>query len=208
MARHALVVPQGYQAQIYDVSQAHNLALSLLAALCPPSPEGGLAVGTTSMAVISKWTLDVCRRALKTCRSFFDTSSSDSDHILSRVLCSGFGAHPIKDSLSKVGPLLDLLVEVLWTFKHYEGNELHNTLDEKIHELLHEDQYPQVVKECKRRLLPLLRACRENDTGENRNDFQVSAPSKSSAFVIDYRTAATIGWDPRLLLQEGTHVHK
>jgi hypothetical protein len=177
-ARHVLVVPQGYQAHISDVSQAYNLASSLLDVLCDSSLESGLAVCTSSKVTVSRWVLDVCHRILKTCRSFFDAASPQSDHIFSRLLYSGFKAHSIKGISSNAGLLLDLLVEMLWTFKHYGGHELHNALDEKLHELLREDQHPQVVKASKRQLLPLLKACREDNASESADDFQVSGSLK------------------------------
>jgi hypothetical protein len=207
-ALQLLVVPQGYQAQITDLSQAHIIALALLVVLNESLPENVLTLDTSSKLVISKWTLDLCRRVLKTCRSCFDTPSSDCDRILSSVLCSGFGAHSFEDTSSKMGPLLDLLVEILWAFKHYGGNKLHNTLNNKIHDLLRDGQHPQIVEACRRRLLPLLRTCRQNDSGQNKNEFQVSASSRFSEVLIVDELVAIVRRNPRPLLHERRDIHQ
>jgi hypothetical protein len=201
-AQQLLVVPKGHQAQIIDVSHTHNLALSLLSVLSFSPPNGALALGTPSMVMVSKWALDIGRRVLKTCKSFFATTPADSDRILSGVLRTAFSAHSMKDSSSQTGLLLDLLVEILWGFQHHGGNELYNALDEKIHDFLREDQNPQVLKACRRRFLPLLKVWRKNDMGDNQKDFQVSAPFMSQTVLVDERFAAIAERNTRLLLQE------
>lgn len=183
-ALEVLVVPQGYQTQITDASQAHIIALALLSVLNKRSPHYDLTVGTTSMLTVSRWALDVCHRLLRTSRSCFDTPSQDMDRILSILLFIIFEAYPIDDPSSKAGPLLDLLVEVLWAFKHYGGTTLHSALDEKIHYLLREDQHPTVVEACKRRFLPLLGTRKTEDIEVEQDDFQVSASYTFSAAQI------------------------
>lgn len=203
-ALEVLVVPKGYQTQITDASRAHIIALALVSVLKKCSPHYDLTVGTTSMLTVSRWALDVCHRLLRTSRSCFDTPSQDMDRILSILLFSIFEAYPIDDPSSKAGPLLDLLVEVLWAFKHYGGTTLHSALDEKIHYLLREDQHPTVVEACKRRFLPLL-GTRKTEAIEMEHDgFQVSTSYTFSATQTLTNLQASLRDYPQLLLCERT----
>jgi hypothetical protein len=174
-ARHVLVVSQGYQAQIHDVTQAQKMALSLLLVHHIP---GGKDHETTSTIVASPatriWAVDCCRRVLNCCKSFYNGPSSDSDCVFSGVYHVAFLISPVQTPKCKTGPLLDLFVELLWAFKHYEGPDLKEAIEEGILELLRPNQSLAILEQCKLRLLPLLKACREDDSGDIRNDFQVS----------------------------------
>lgn len=180
-ALEVLVVPQSYQTQLSDVSQAHNTALGLLVVLNQFPPQDNLTIDTDSMLVANRWTLDICRRLLMTSRSCFDSPSPNIDRILSSLLCRIFEAHPLDDPANKVERLLDLFVEILWAFKHYGGTALHVTLSEKTHYLLRDNQHPQIISASKRRLLPLLEGRASDDTGKEHDDFEVSAYYHTSA---------------------------
>lgn len=174
-ALEVLVVPQGYQTPITDASQAHIIALTLLSVLDKCSPRCDPTVDTTSTLMVSRWTLDVCHRLLRTSRSCFDKPSQDVDRILSILLSTVFDAYPVDDPSRKLGPLLDLFVEVLWAFKHYGGTALHDVLDKKIRYLIGEDHHPGAIEACKRRFLPLLSTRETEDIEMGQDDFQVSA---------------------------------
>lgn len=174
-ALEVLVVPQGYQTQITDASQGHIICLALLSVLNRCSPNGDLIIDTTSRLMVSRWTLDICHRLLRTSRSCFDKPSQDMDRVLSLLLSIVFEAYPIDDHSSKVGPLLDLFVEVLWAFKHYGGTALHGAIHQKINYLFGENRYLGVVEACKRRLLPLLSMRKTKDIDMEPDDFQVCA---------------------------------
>ncbi|TLD37485.1 ABC1 family protein [Venturia nashicola] len=171
-ALEVLVVPQAYQTRITDASQTHLIALDLISVLTNCSLHSDSPVDTTSTLMVSRWTLDVCHRLLRTSRSCFDEPSQDMDRFLSLLLSSVFEAYPIDDNLSKVGPLLDLFVEVLWAFKQHGGRALHDTLVKYVNLLLGENRHPGVVESCKRRFLPLLSTHKNEDIHMEQDDFQ------------------------------------
>lgn len=174
-ALDVLVVPQGYQTQITDTSQAHAIALAQLSVLNNCSPHGDFTIDTTFTLMLSRWALDVCHRLLRTSRSCFEKPSQDMDRILSLLLSSVFETYPFNNLSSKVGPLLDIFVEILWAFKQYGGTTLHDALDKKINYLLGENSHPGVVEACKRRLIPLLSTRNTEDIDMDEDEFQVCA---------------------------------
>lgn len=180
-ALEVLVVPQGYQTQITDTTRVHIVALALLSVLSKSVPHLDLTDGANSMHIIvSRWTLDICHRLLKTSRSCIDKPSQDMDQILSTLISSVFEAYPVDDASINVGPLLDLFVEVLWAFKHYGGTALHKALYDMIHHLLRDDQQSIVLEACKRRLVPLLSTRKAEDMDLEQVDFQVSTSHSRS----------------------------
>jgi hypothetical protein len=156
-ARHAVVLPQGYQAHIRDTTQAQLIALTLITILRKSeelSPQGIHVAGASTS---SAWVIDCSRRLLRFCIAQGDTPVTDRDRVLAAILGVVWDIFELPCSKCKPGPFIELIIQLLWAFESCESSELQSQFQRCLPPLVGAcSLHPRVLLECRRRLIPCL----------------------------------------------------